>query len=727
MRLRLVPLLCSLLVWCCAHATGAEPSPQTSGRRIAPTATMELQHLIDLTAHELGVTIEYTPASIKQSVTVRSPAGLEPRELWTLLNELLIARGHTTIRIGSERIFSVVKLSEAADLVRPEPVVTATAPAGAAAPLIPGFAARAVQLTDLDAAAASALAKPLLSRSGSVSVLDPMTIVVAEQASRLDRIIRAVQAADRPSEGVQLIEVPALELGPVELSEAVMALADRIRSASGEAVPGQVAPAPAGRAVLIIAPATSVARWQELITLADRKEHTESRTYGVMHYGASSAASLIEELLGQADGDGAVERRVIVDELTGSLIVTAAPREHDEITAIVERLNDRPAEARRVVRVFPIRNRSVQDVASLLSRLMGAGVLVEAPAAEEGSGGDDSDVRQRASSSGGGSSRSSRADRQDQPADVPDVVITPDPSTNRIIAVGEPRMLDEVEQLLERLDVRQPQVMLEVTIVGLTEGLSHDLGVELERISIDGSTVLRLSSLFGLGDTDASSDTLPSDRGIGFTGSLLNPMDYSILIRALETISEGRTLSRPRVLVGNNQQATFDSVLQEPFASVNASDTVATTSFGGTQDAGTSISIRPQIAEADHIVLEYSVRLSSFVGESANAALPPPRQQNSVQSSVMIPDGHAVVVGGIELTSTGDAESRIPVVGDVPLIGELFKSRSKSNSRSRFYVFIRADVMRRHGFDGLRAISAEAMQEAGVDDGWPTVEPEIMR
>jgi general secretion pathway protein D len=361
------------------------------------------------------------------------------------------------------------------------------------------------------------------------------------------------------------------------------------------------------------------------------------------------------------------------------------------------------------------------------SRLMGAGVLVEAPAAEEGSGGDDSDVRQRASSSGGGSSRSSRADRQDQPADVPDVVITPDPSTNRIIAVGEPRMLDEVEQLLERLDVRQPQVMLEVTIVGLTEGLSHDLGVELERISIDGSTVLRLSSLFGLGDTDASSDTLPSDRGIGFTGSLLNPMDYSILIRALETISEGRTLSRPRVLVGNNQQATFDSVLQEPFASVNASDTVATTSFGGTQDAGTSISIRPQIAEADHIVLEYSVRLSSFVGESANAALPPPRQQNSVQSSVMIPDGHAVVVGGIELTSTGDAESRIPVVGDVPLIGELFKSRSKSNSRSRFYVFIRADVMRRHGFDGLRAISAEAMQEAGVDDGWPTVEPEIMR
>jgi general secretion pathway protein D len=715
-----------LVVMLITSAAAARLDTEGNGERIAPAATLQLQHLIDLAAHELDVTIEYAPASVRDTVTVRSPAGLKPHELWTLLNELLIARGLTTIRIDDDAIFSVVPLGEAADLVHPEPTAGHSSRIETAM-LQPGFAAHTIELEHLDATTAGTLARPLLSRSGAVTVLDQRTIMVSEQTSRLGRIVGAVRAADKPSEGVQLIELPAEQLGPVQLSEAVNALAARIRSASGETLSGEVAPAPAGRAVLIIAPPTDVDRWRELIALADRTEHTETRTYGVEHYGASSAANLIEEMLGEADGERDIARRIVVDDLTGSLIVTASSREHDEIAALVARLNDRPAEARRIVRVFPIRNRSVQEVASLLSRLLGAGVLVDEPGVEASADAGAPSERRSAPVSRSVSSRETEADGSHQAADGPGVIITPDPSTNRIIAIGEPRMLDELEQLLERLDVRQPQVMLEVTIVGLTEGLSHDLGVELERISIDGSTVLRLSSLFGLGDADASSDALPSDRGIGFTGTLLNPMDYSILIRALETVSEGRTLSRPRVLVGNNQQATFDSVLQEPFASVNASDTVATTSFGGTQDAGTSISIRPQIAEADHIVLDYSVRLSSFVGESANASLPPPRQQNSVQSSVMIPDGHAVVVGGIELTTTGDAESRVPVVGEMPLIGELFKSRSKSDSHSKFYVFIRADVMRRHGFDGLRAISAEAMREASVDDGWPTVEPEIMR
>jgi type II secretory pathway component GspD/PulD (secretin) len=184
MRLRLVPLLCSLLVWCCAHATGAEPSPQTSGRRIAPAATLQLQHLIDLAAHELDVTIEYAPASVRDTVTVRSPAGLKPHELWTLLNELLIARGLTTIRIDDDAIFSVVPLGEAADLVHPEPTAGHSSRIETAM-LQPGFAAHTIELEHLDATTAGTLARPLLSRSGSVSVLDQMTIMVAEQASRL--------------------------------------------------------------------------------------------------------------------------------------------------------------------------------------------------------------------------------------------------------------------------------------------------------------------------------------------------------------------------------------------------------------------------------------------------------------------------------------------------------------------------------------------------------------
>src|SRR5262245_40891716 len=103
----------------------------------------------------------------------------------------------------------------------------------------------------------------------------------------------------------------------------------------------------------------------------------------------------------------------------------------------------------------------------------------------------------------------------------------------------------------------------------------------------------------------------------------------------------------PKMPVNDNQQANLDTVAPQPFASTSASDTVATTSFGGFENAGTTISVKPQIAKGDHLILEYAVSLSAFVGESSDAGIPPPRQQNNLRSVVTLPDGYTVVVGGI--------------------------------------------------------------------------------
>jgi general secretion pathway protein D len=107
--------------------------------------------------------------------------------------------------------------------------------------------------------------------------------------------------------------------------------------------------------------------------------------------------------------------------------------------------------------------------------------------------------------------------------------------------------------------------------------------------------------------------------------------------------------------------------------------------------------------------------------------LPPPKQTNSVSSRVTIPDGHTVVVGGLELLTDAEAESRVPGIGGIPLVGELFKNRSKNHSRDRFFVFIRANVMRHNGFEDLKYLSATDRAAAGVGDGWPQVEPRMIR
>ncbi|MBL9140309.1 MAG: hypothetical protein JNK53_00460, partial [Phycisphaerae bacterium] len=170
------------------------------------------------------------------------------------------------------------------------------------------------------------------------------------------------------------------------------------------------------------------------------------------------------------------------------------------------------------------------------------------------------------------------------------------------------------------------------------------------------------------------------------------------------------------------------SVLQQPVLSTNASVSVATTSFGGTQDAGTTVTVKPQIAEGDHLLLDYSVAISSFIGVSTNPSLPPPRQQNTLQSVVAIPDGFTVAVGGLQIDRDLESVSQIPFVGDIPLLGEAFKSRTRTVSTTRFFVFLRASILRQQGFEDLKYLSGVELTASGVGDrDFPSVEPQVIR
>jgi len=307
------------------------------------------------------------------------------------------------------------------------------------------------------------------------------------------------------------------------------------------------------------------------------------------------------------------------------------------------------------------------------------------------------------------------------------VTLSADEGTNTLVAVGEPRMLDQIERLLKTLDVRQPQVMVEAFVVALSRDNTLDLGVELQKLGVNGTTLGRLSSLFGLGSPDPGTGVLPPPSGLGLSGVVLDPKSYSAMLHALETVNKGRTLTVPHVLVNNNQQGKLDSVLQTPFTSTNASTTVATTSFGGTQDAGTMISVRPQIAEGDHLRLEYDVTVSAFVGAASNPALPPPRQQDKIQSIVTIPDGYTVVVGGLDIESDTTTTAEVPWLGRIWLLGWLFRSDTKETKHSRLFVFLRANVMRRENFEDLKFLSGVSTSAAALDDGTPRSEPRFIR
>jgi general secretion pathway protein D len=143
-------------------------------------------------------------------------------------------------------------------------------------------------------------------------------------------------------------------------------------------------------------------------------------------------------------------------------------------------------------------------------------------------------------------------------------------------------------------------------------------------------------------------------------------------------------------------------------------------------DAGTSISVKPQVADGDQIVMEYTVSLSTFSGAAASPTLPPPRQENKLTSIVTVPE-FAIVLGGLQVETEGEAESRVPWLADIPLLGALFKDRSVTKTRARFYVFLRCSVMRDELFADLKYVSREASDSVGVDDGFPVLEPRVIR
>jgi general secretion pathway protein D len=312
------------------------------------------------------------------------------------------------------------------------------------------------------------------------------------------------------------------------------------------------------------------------------------------------------------------------------------------------------------------------------------------------------------------------------------VTITTDELTNRLICLGDPRALDQIEQLLRELDKRQAQVELEVVLMTLSSSQSRDLGVELIGQISRNEISATVTSLFGLSTVPAGNPTQPTVTSpAGLTGVLINPGDYAGIVRALESVSDGRSLIRSMVVVNNNTKATVNGVVQEPVTSINSGQQVATTTYAGTTDAGTQLAIEPLISAGDHVTLTYSISQSAFLGSptvtSNGSVIPPTRRTDSVASVATIPDGYVIALGGLSNRSTNTGETRIPFLGGIPILGHLFKQESKGESESRFYVFIRANILRHGNFEDLRAISESERRSApeGVP-GIPSLTPEFL-
>ncbi|MHC4717338.1 MAG: type II secretion system protein GspD, partial [Planctomycetota bacterium] len=304
-------------------------------------------------------------------------------------------------------------------------------------------------------------------------------------------------------------------------------------------------------------------------------------------------------------------------------------------------------------------------------------------------------------------------------------LVTVDPNTNTLIVVAPPEVQRIYEQLIRMLDKRRPQVMIEATLVTLDTSEDFSLGIDLLHSGSHGDHDYLFFSSFGLSTVDPVTGSLALEPGIGLNAALIGPSELSAVIRALAISGKSKVLSAPRVLVNDNATATLTSISEAPFTSINASDTVSTTSFAGYASAGSTLTVTPRISEGDHLQLQYSVTLNSFTGEGGDG-VPPPRQTNNLTSEVTVPDGYAVIVGGLKRRDQSDTASKIPFLGDIPVLGRLFSLTDQGDTESTLFVFIRPVILRDDRFEDLKYLSRRDLELAELPPDLPASEPLLM-
>ncbi|MEM7305645.1 MAG: secretin N-terminal domain-containing protein [Planctomycetota bacterium] len=691
-----------------AAASGALAQEERGeGRYYAFQDAVDLRELMEHWVGAKSLNLQFDRELLEGTVTLRTTTGVGEETLWALTNRELVAKGLACIQAPGEENLSVVALDKAAALARIE-----EAPERAEA----GYIRVLRYVKHAELSAAQAALRPLLEETGGkLTEIDASRrLLLAGLKPQVLQALEVLSRIDLREDPPVVFEVAVQHASPVAVKTSLEQAVAARSKISGE-LKGTVLPLVEKGTLLLLAPPVEVPEWQALIERFDHVRRAETRHYVPLRFGLRDTAQLLESTVGASSRTaGEPGWQVVEDELTGVLIVTATPATHAEVERALERLDGAPTEARSGMRSIPVRHRAVEEVLALLEQMLDAGNLPTAPERPE--------EERTASPPEGGTGGPADAFRwQDR------LTLSADPAVNRILAVGETRLLDQIETIVGELDTHFPQVLIEALVLALTEGEAFDLGVELQKLGSQGDASVQLASLFGLGSPDPAGGLIPPAGGAGFSGVVLDPGEFSAVVRALEVLNQGRSLTVPRVLVNNNQDATLASVVQTPYLATNASDTVATTSFGGTLDAGTTVSVQPQIADGDRLILDYQVSLSSFVGESTDPAVPPPRQENTLQSVVTIPDGHTVVLGGLEITTESDADSQVPLLGSIPGLGRLFRSSSTSRNRSRFFVFLRCTVMRSEGFEELKYASRRDLSEAELEDGWPVLEPLVIR
>ncbi|MCH2112940.1 MAG: hypothetical protein MK213_08790, partial [Planctomycetes bacterium] len=306
-----------------------------------------------------------------------------------------------------------------------------------------------------------------------------------------------------------------------------------------------------------------------------------------------------------------------------------------------------------------------------------------------------------------------------------EIIIEPQEETNTLLVTAPKSKWEELKRLLDQLDRRQPQVLIETALIEVSEDFNREIGFEYANVNYPeadgvqtgfGFTSMGISTLTD-SDGDGTLDTriLDPDRA-GFTAGILDGTKYGIpfLLAAAQSSTNANILSVPSVLVSNNRQATVESTDEVPTGTSQATSGVGvTTGFGDYVDAGIKLSISPSISAKEYLRLNISLEISTFRGAvTPGATIPPQKATRKLTTSVYLPDGATMWIGGIVRDDLTETEQGIPFLSDLPMVGWMFGSNANTNIKTTLFFFCTPSILDDEDFAELSDISHSGKNRA---------------
>ena len=440
--------------------------------------------------------------------------------------------------------------------------------------------------------------------------------------------------------------------------------------------------------------AGNIQRLMRIIAGVDKIESDELEVIPLKHASAPELVRIVNSLYPQAAKDQANKINLAADERTNSILMSGERAIRLKIRTTIIQLDTPLDDGGGNTHVIYLRYAKAENMLEILTGLQ------EKQAKKTTTGARGKTATTTATRQVAGASFVSET-----------AIIQADEETNALIITADPNTLLTLKSVIRQLDIRRAQVHIEAIIAEISTNKDKEVGVGAVVDGTDSSEStfpVGISNLVGLGDLIAAAagseeaalgvlSSLGSGLTLGVGAETSSGVRYGLILKALQTDSAANILSTPSIVTLDNEEAEIIVAQNLPFitgqftgaGSVNPQNPFQTIER---QDVGLTLKVTPQVNEGDTIKLDLEQEVSDVVTITENSG--PVTRKRSIKTSVLVDDGGILVLGGLIEEIVDDTQSKVPLLGDIPVLGWLFTSRASTKRKQNLMVFLKPSILR---------------------------------